>query len=128
VRRAMRTFSSLDNVGVSPVVPSVTTYSTPPASTCSITLASAFSSIVLDEVNGVTSATPVPDNRGIRLLMVHGNDVNNFRFRFTVMNYYWLIRNFIPESHFSKFIDTVINALFGRNILQLLDGLNKIWF
>src|SRR5580700_2035956 len=121
VSRAIRTFSSLDKVGVSPVVPSVTTYSTPPSSTYSITLANAGSSIALDEVNGVTSATPVPDNSGIRLLMVHWNDFNNFRFLFTVTNYFRLFRNFIPESHFGKFSDTVVYTLFSRNILQLPD-------
>src|SRR5450755_3530772 len=111
VSLAIRIFSSLDKVGVSPVVPSVTTNSTPPAITCSITFARAGSSISRDEVNGVTRATPVPDKRLIRLLMVHGYDFIDFRFLFTVMYKGRFIDQFIPESHFIKFFNPVINPL-----------------
>src|SRR5450432_1630381 len=133
VKRAMRTFSSRDKVGVSPVVPNDTIYSTPPAITCSITLARAGSSMVRSDLNGVTSATPVPDNKGMRLLMIYGYGfINYFRFRFrfrvTMMNNIRLIRIFIPESHFIKFFDAVFNEFFRRKFKQVLDGLNDVWF
>jgi hypothetical protein len=53
--------SSLDSVGVSPVVPHGTTKCTPPATCRSIVFRSAGSSISPDAVNGVTSAVPTPD-------------------------------------------------------------------
>jgi hypothetical protein len=49
-------------VGVSPVVPRVTKYSTPPLITKSITLPRAGKSMSNAAVNGVTNATPVPRN------------------------------------------------------------------
>ncbi len=64
------------------MVPSVTIYSTPPAITCSITLARAGSSIDFIALKGVTRATPVPDKVLIRLLMIDGYDFIDFRFRF----------------------------------------------
>src|SRR5664279_70760 len=85
VNRAILTFSSRDKVGVSPVVPRVTIYSTPPDITCSITRASAGSSISELELKGVTSATPVPDKRGIRLLMAHRYGFIDNGFVFSIM-------------------------------------------
>src|SRR5450631_2140129 len=112
VKRAILTFSSRDNVGVSPVVPRVTIYSTPPLMTCSITRASAGSSISIFELKGVTSATPVPDKREIRLLMAHGYGFVDYGFLYSIMVYDCLFRQFIPESHFIEFFYAVVDALF----------------
>src|SRR5579863_744902 len=120
----MRTFSSRDKVGVSPVVPSVTIYSTPPAITCSMTLASAGSSRDISALKGVTRATPVPDKVLIRLRMVCRYDFNDFWFRFAMMSLFRLFGMFIPETHFIKFFDAVVDTFFRCKLLQLLDGLN----